>query len=484
MQPTSCGALVGLSLPHVTVTEARNVPARAETPNLPAYCRVLGVSRPTYDSDIRFELAVPLGDAWNGRYLQVGNGAFAGRIPEGDILDMLPLGYAVAGTDDGHQAKPGEVSWALGHPDKVVDFGYRAVAETNVAARAILVAFTGKRPRFSYFSGCSEGGREGLVEAQRYPEDFDGIVAGAPPIDTTHVLFGFAWNVRAMLETPGSYVRREKLQAIEAAALKACGDADGVVEDPFQCRFDPEVLRCSGAEDDGCLTEAEITALRKVYAGPTNPRTGERILAGFEPGGEAEQQPDGWYMWIAGPVPDGARSGDFLLSNNFFRYMVFGDPAYDLGLLNFDGDVAMTDAKIGPILNASNPDLRGFRKRGGKLIHFHGWNDAVVPPRLSIAYHDRVQAKMGDTSDFYRLFMAPGMTHCFGGRGPNVLATLPAITDWVERGKAPERLIATKFTDDSPSKPVEKSWPLCPYPRKAEWDGRGDRTRAESYRCP
>jgi len=487
-QPVSCEGLTRLAPAHVEITEARLVPAgavstRTHSASLPAYCRVLGASHPTADSDIRFEVAVPAGDSWNGRYLQVGNGAFAGRIPEGDMVDGLATGYAVAGTDDGHEDGPGDVRWALGHPEKVIDFGYRAVNETHDAALAIVRAYTGRAARFSYFVGCSDGGREGLMEAQRYPADFDGIVAGAPPIETTRVLFDFAWNVRAVTQAPGSAIPRSKLAAIEAAAVKACGDPDGVIEDPPGCRFDPGVLLCRGAEDDACLTSAQVEALRRIYAGPRNPRTGEPVAPGLEPGGEAEEQPDGFALWISGPAPNGAPSGDFLLSSNFFRYMVFDDPAYDIAQLNFDGDVAMTDAKVGAILDPDSPDLRAFARRGGKLIHHHGWSDDVVPPRMSIDYFERVHARMGDTSAFYRLFMAPGMAHCQEGRGPNVLPALEAVRAWVERGTPPERLVATKTVDNSPSKPIERTRPLCPYPERAEWDGRGDRTRAESYRC-
>jgi len=489
-----CAAVAGTALPHATICETRFVdaestvvassnPARAGPRSWPAYCRVLGVSRPTADSEIHFEVAIPAGEAWNGRYLQVGNGAFAGSIPEDDILDGLASGYAVAGTDDGHQAGPADAAWALGHPEKMIDYGYRAVKETSDAARAVIWLFKGRRPSFSYFTGCSDGGREALMEAQRYPEDFDGIVAGAPPTRTAHVLAGFAWNVRALTHLPGSAIPRSKLGAIETAALRACGDMDGVVEDPLHCRFDPRVLTCARAEDDGCLTPAQVTALAKIYAGATNPRTGELIVPGLEPGAEAERQPDGWAMWISGPVPSGGSSGDSLLSTSFFRYMVFGDPSYDISRLDFDADVATADAKVASTISPDDPDLGRFERRGGKLIHYHGWSDATVPPRLSVAYYERVQRTMGDTSSFYRLFMAPGMAHCDGGRGPDVLATLDAITVWVERGAAPDRLIATKFVGGLRSNGVARTRPLCPYPQQATWDGRGSRASADSYRC-
>lgn len=496
--PTTCEGLTALHLPHVSVTEAVVVPASTQprsgprgidegTLRLPAYCRVRGSSHPTPDSDIRFEVAIPVGDAYQGRFEQVGNGGFAGRIPEGDMLEPLAEGSATAGTDDGHEAGPADASWAIGHPEKVIDYGWRAVKETHDAAIAIVRAYTGAAPHHAYFSGCSDGGREALTEAQRFPEDFDGIVAGAPTIFTTHVLFGFAWNFLALSESAGSYIPWPKLPAIEAAVLAACGDEDGVIQDPPSCRFDPGKLRCAGPDAPGCLTDPQITALRKIYAGVTDPRTGASIEPGFEPGGEGEPagpEPDGWAMWIAGSAPGPAgQSGQYRLAASFFAGMMFEQPGYDLHRLDFARDVATTDAKLASILDPDAPDLSAFARRGGKLLHYHGWLDPVLPPRDSVAYHDRVQARMGDARVFYRLFMAPGMLHCYGGRGPNVLQTREAITAWVERGAPPDRLLATKYHDDSPVQAVEQTRPLCPYPQRARWDGQGDRRRAESHRC-
>jgi feruloyl esterase len=494
----TCEGLTSLQVPHVVLTDARII--AASTPprsgpsgldegsfRLPAYCRIKGSSHPTADSDIRFEIAIPVGDAWNGRFEQVGNGAFAGRIPEGDMFEPLAAGYATAGTDDGHEAGPADASWAIGHPEKVIDYGYRAVKETRDAAIAVVRAYTGRAPRYSYFSGCSDGGREALTEAQRHPDDFDGIVAGAPTIPTTHVLFGFAWNFLALVESPASYIPRAKLPAIEAAALAACGDEDGVVQDPPSCRFDPSVLRCKGPDAPSCLTDAQLTALRKIYAGASDPHTGAAIEPGFEPGGEGEPagpEPDGWAAWIVGSAPGAAgASGQYRLASAFFASMVFERPGYDLRRLDLSRDVGATDAKLASILNPENPDLGAFAKRGGKLIHYHGWLDPVLPPRDSIAYHDRVEQRMGDPRAFYRLFLAPGMLHCYGGRGPNFLDTRAAITAWVERGEAPDRLLATKYVDDTPVKPVQQTRPLCPYPERARWDGHGDRRLADSHVC-
>jgi feruloyl esterase len=471
---TPCSDLANLKLPHVTISEASMVTAGA------AYCRVLGTAHPTPDSDIRFEVVIP--QAWNGRYLQVGNGGFAGTIPERAMLAPLALGYAVAGTDDGHQDTDGtNASWALNHPEKVIDFGYRALKETTDAAKAIIAANKGAAPRYSYFGGCSDGGREALMEAQRYPNDFDGIVAGDPANHWTHLMAEFAFDYQALTETPGSYLPLEKLKAVGAEAVKQCGDEDGVIEDALACRFQPEKLRCTAGDAPNCLTDAQVAALRKIYDGPKHPRTGEQLIAGFSPGGEGEE--NGWGRWITGSTADGKDSSFYKFAHSFFAYGVKADPNYDLHRLNFDTDIADADARIAPIFNSYNPDLLAFRAHGGKLIQYHGWADPAIPALDSVDYYRLVQKTMGPTGNFYRLFMAPGMLHCGGGPGPNVLATLPAITEWVEQNRAPEAVIATKFRNNDPTQPVERTRPLCVFPARAELMAKGDKAKAESFRC-
>jgi hypothetical protein len=469
----ACKALGTLKLDHVAIISAEVVPA--EPQKLPAYCKVVGSAKPTPDSDIRFEVAIPVGSAWNGRYLQVGNGGFAGSIPEQSIALGVAAGFATAGTDDGHIGKDSEdASWALGHPEKVVDFGYRALKETTLAGKAIVAAYAGRSAKFSYFAGCSDGGREALMEAQRFPDDFDGVVAGDPASHWTHLLAGAAWLGQA-LDAPGARFYAAKLPAIQAAALKACGDQDGVIEDPLACKFDPAVLRCAGAESDQCLTDAQVGAVRK-------PRTGERIMWGLDPGGESE--PGGWGDWFIKADADAyAKAAAHGFGPDFYRYMVFDDPAYPFPKLDMDTDVALVDAKFGNVLNSYDPDLGAFHKRGGKLIQYHGWADPAITARDSLEYFSRVQAKMGDTRDFYRLFLAPGMLHCGGGAGPNSLPTLKAIVAWVEAGQAPDQLIATKFKDNKPEAGVERTRPLCAYPSQARWDGKGDRDLAQSWQC-
>jgi feruloyl esterase len=437
-----CEGLRALAIAHVDITSARAVGGAAP------FCLVDAYAHPVAGSAIHFEVAIPTG-AWSGRYVQIGNGGFAGEVPDDEIRAAALRGDAAAGTDDGHASHRAiDASWALGHPVQVVDFGYRAVAETHDAALAIVRASRHEPARFRYFTGCSDGGREALMEAQRYPDAFDGIVAGAPANHATRLLAAFAW-FQAQLVEPGAYIAASKLPAIEHAALAACGDAAGVIEDPRACHFDPAVLRCTGAEDDRCLTGAQVAALAKLYAGPG-------WYPGLEPGGEAEA--GGWADWITGSGPgEPGRAVDLRFAATYFRYMVFGDPHLDLRGLDFERDIAATEAKLGPILDASSPDLAAFAHHGGKLIQWHGWNDQAIPPRDSIAYYDQVSAKLGDPSAFYRLFLVPGMLHCEGGRGPREVPALDALENWVEHGRAPDRMIAPGTTRPA-------TWTLCPYP--------------------
>ena len=469
--PDNCAKLAGLKLDHVTITEAAMVPG--------AVCRVYGTARPTADSDIRFAVMIP--QNWNGRYLQVGNGGFAGVIPERGMLAPVAQGYAVAGTDDGHQSTINtDASWALHHPEKQIDFGYRALKETTDAAKAIIRAYTGAAPKFSYFQGCSDGGREALMEAQRYPQDFDGIVAGDPANNWTHLLTGAVWNVQA-LAAPASWLSPDKLKLIQAEAVKQCGDEDGVIQNPEGCRFRPEKIRCKGLDAPDCLTDAQLATLVKIYGGARNPRTGAKIVSGFSPGGE--DGPQGWVRWITGTSPDGKDALIHAFATNFFGNIVHADPGYDILKMNFDSDVALADSDFGPIFNSHSADLSAFKNRGGKLIQYHGWADPAIPALDSVDYYRSVQKTMGPTGNFYRLFMAPGMLHCAGGPGPNVIQTLPAITAWVEQHKAPDILVASRHRDNDPTMPVERTRPLCVYPARAQWDGKGDKTRIDSFRC-
>lgn len=492
----TCESLADLKLPDTTITSAQSIAAGAFTQpggsapykDLPAFCRVAGVIRPTSDSEIRFEVWMP-GAGWNGKFQGIGNGGFAGSITYAGLVGALARGYAAASTDTGHTG--GDASWALGHPEKIVDYGHRAVHEMTVKAKSIVSAFYGEGPKRSYFSSCSNGGRQALMEAQRYPGDYDGIIAGAPANAFTQIMIGFGWNVQATLGDRESYIPAAKLKAIEAAGLAACdhedGVKDGVIDDPTQCRFDPSMLLCKGPESDDCLTEKQVAALKKIYSGPRNGK-GKLIVPGFVPG--SETGPGGWGSWITGQAPE--RSTQFFFSTQAFRNMVYNDRNWDYKTFNVDKDGPAVEQKLSPILNATDPDLKAFHARGGKLILYHGWNDAALPPVNTINYYKSVAAKLGQrrTDSFVRLYMVPGLQHCAGGPGPNNFGSMVtaaqsdarhdmtmAIERWVEEGVAPNEIIATRR-----QAPV-RTRPLCPYPQVARYKGSGSTDEAANFVC-
>ena len=509
----ACDKLPSLKFPHAEITSAALLapgPVSLGTGNtaqveLPERCVVKVASHPTSDSDIKIEIWLPA-TSWNGKYMQAGNGGWAGAIPAGLLATAIQRGYAAAGTNGGHDAgnPNAPAAWAIGHPEKLIDFGHRALHETAVHAKAIIEAFYGKGGGKNYFVGCSDGGREALMEAQRYPEDFHGIIAGAPANDWSNHFTGFVWNEQALLNNPASAIPPAKLPAIQKAALASCdsqdGVKDGLIEDPRTCRFDPAVLTCKETDTSECLTEAQVVALKKIYEGPKNPRTGKQIYPGYPPGHEAI--PGAWQHWIISSPQE--KSIQIMFGNSFYGQAVFEDPDWNFRKLNFDSDVALAADKAGIVLNSVNPDLRSFRAHGGKLIQYHGWADAAIAPVGSIEYYEKVLAffsKYPDprnpdrtVSNFYRLFMVPGMGHCGGGIGPNSFGNggnrfkgdperdlISALERWVEQGTAPEQLIGTGAVADDRSKSLTR--PLCPYPQVARYDGTGDPTQAASFHC-
>ena len=459
----TCEELMSLSLPDTTISSAESVPAGTA----PAHCRVAGVIKPTTDSNILFEVWLPAA-GWNSKLMQVGNGGLAGDLTlfQAAAPGALQRGYAVAGTDDGHQASPLDASWAIGHPELVKDFGYRAVHLTNVNARKITEAFYSSAPRYTYFNACSEGGREAHVEAQRFPGDFDGMLVGSPAHFWTDLMVRFQWDQHALLIDPASYIPASKLPALQAAAVAACDDIDGVVDgivdDPRKCKWDPSAITCTGADSDSCLTVSQVDALKKIYAGPTNRRTGEQISTGYERSGENSGN---WIAYIIGMGGQGSAAQQ-LFSVAFYSGMVYEDPTWDFKTFDFDADVAFAEMKVGAILNATNPDMSAFQRRGAKMIQYHGWIDASPHPR--------------------------------GGPGPNVFGqllaapppssdashdALTALEQWVEHGKAPEKIIATKYVSDNPANGIAMQRPLCPYPQVARWKGTGDTNDATNFVC-
>jgi hypothetical protein len=499
----SCEALAKLDLLATSITRAESVPAGTFTPpaekaipNLPAFCRVAGTIKPSSDSNILFEVWMPA-SGWNAKFQGVGNGGYAGAISYDALGLAVTHGYATASTDTGHEAGGTDASWALGHPEKITDFGYRAIHETAVQAKAIIRAFYGNNPKRSYFSSCSNGGRQALMEAQRYPEDYDGIIAGAPANYWTHLLANAAWDLLALLGGKDSYIPPKKLPAIEAAALAACdsldGVKDGVIEDPSRCHFDPGVLLCQGPESNSCLTPPQVAALKKLYTGGRTAR-GEQVFPGYSPGGEAE--PGGWAPWITGSAPE--KSLMYAFGTQFFKNMVFNDAAWDYHTFNVDDDTKAADGKMAGFLNATDPDLHRFRARGGKLILYHGWSDAAIAAENTVDYYQSVIRKAGakKAATFVRLFMVPGMQHCGGGAGPNSFGQFSlgssdpdrdidaALERWVEQGIAPERIVAVKRKSDlDPKSAVVRSRPLCAYPLIAHYNGSGSTDDAANFVC-
>ncbi len=497
-QAVACGALRTLPLESTTITATEQVDTHSLLPpygsplaGLPAFCRVAGVIRPTPDSVIRFEVWMPVA-AWNGRLLGAGNGGFAGTINYGQMASSLRQGFATASTDTGHEAGAEDASWAFRHPEKITDFGYRALHLTTLRAKQIIAAFYGRPADHAYFDSCSNGGREALMEAQRFPEDYDGILAGAPANNWTRMLSSAVDVVQTMTADPAAYIPAMKLPAIHQAALAACdaqdGVKDGIVNDPSQCHFEPATLLCKADDSLTCLTAPQVNTLHKLYGGGTD-RKGNNLFPGYIPGSELP----GWDSWVVGAGPGAGAGSRYPV--NFFRYMVYNNARWEI--LDADPAQARTEAEkaVGNDLNASSPDLSRFTARGGKLILYHGWDDPAISPWNSIAYFQSVREALGpakaDTA--VRLYMAPGMEHCSGGAGPNSFGqlglpaaqgpgsgALDALETWVEKGTAPGPLVAARFKAHDQ---LLLSRPLCPYPQIAVYNGTGSVDRAENFLC-
>jgi len=483
---TTCENLTSLALPDTTITLAQPVAAGAFTvpagrggrggdPNaafkdLPAFCRVAATLKPTSDSDIKFEIWLPA-SGWNGKLEANGNGGWTGSITPATLAAGVQRGYAAAMTDTGHEG--GSASFALGHPEKLIDFGYRAVHEMTVKSKAIIAAYYGDAPKLSYWNGCSAGGRQALKEAQRYPEDFNGIVAGSPGINWTGRSTQAVWIAQANHKDEASTIPPAKFPVIHNAALEACDAADGVkdgiIEDPTRCKFDPQVLECKGPDGPACLTTPQVETARRIYASVTNPRTKEEIFPGHEPGSEL-----GWNT-MAGPQPLG-------LGLDLFKFIVFKDPNWDYRTFNFDSDMALTLKADGGVMNALDPNLKAFIAHGGKIVQYHGWSDPQISPLSSVRYYNTVLDTLGGASkvtDSYRLFMVPGMAHCGGGEGTSNFDMLSAVEQWVEAKKAPDQIPASRVRDGK----VDRTRPLCPYPQVAKYKGTGSIDDAANFSC-
>ena len=450
MAQTPCEQLRTLALPDTRITAAEAVPG---------HCRVAAVVTPTADSHIEMEVWMPL-TKWNGKFQAVGNGGWAGSISRPAMAAALGEGYATASTDAGHKSSetPGG-SFALGHPERLVDYGYRAVHEMTAKAKAIIAAFYGQAPRFSYWNSCSNGGRQALMEAQRYPEDYDGMVAGAPAANWSGRALQSLWVAQAVHRDEASFIPPAKYPAIHQAVLAACdaadGVEDGVLEDPTRCDFDPAVLRCQGADGPSCLTAAQVETARKIYEN-------HGAYPGLAPGSEL-----GWATY--GSVKP------FAIGEDHFKYVVTGNPAWEYRALDFSNVARYRN----PTVDALDTNLKPFFARGGKLIQYHGWSDPQIPPLHSVDYYRSVVEAMGNVDDSYRLFMVPGMQHCGGGEGPNQFNALAALERWREAGAPPGEIVAAHVTNNR----VDRTRPLCPYPQIARYKGVGSTNDAANFAC-
>jgi feruloyl esterase len=477
---TSCESLTGLKIPNATITMAESVSAggfkmagsrsdASQFTRLPAFCRVAASLKPSSDSDIKIEVWLPIA-LWNNKYEAVGNGGWAGTISYPAMATALQQGFATSSTDTGHVGANG--SFALGHPEKLVDYAYRSEHEMTVVGKAVISAFYGQAPKLSYFNGCSTGGRQALVEASRFPEDFNGIVAGAAANPKTHLDSWRMWMSQAMLKDKDSYIPPSKYPMIHQAVLAKCdaldGVKDGLIEDPTQCHFDPSALLCQAGDAATCLTVAQVAAAKVIMSPVRSRKTGELIFPGFEPGNEL-----GWGRLLGGPDP-------YQTAVDQFKYIVFSDPNWDWRTFDLERDVAKADESGAALLSAVDPNLSRFASRGGKLLMYHGWADQDIAPQASVNFYgSTIKATTAPAGEWLRLFMVPGMQHCNGGEGPNTFDMMAAIQPWVEQGKAPVQVIASHSTAGQ----VDRTRPLCPYPQVARYTGSGSIDDASNFVC-
>jgi len=503
-----CANLSHLISSGLAITIAESMPAGEflapddKTYPLPAFCRIHGIAKPSDDSEIHFEVWMPQ-SKWSGRYYQLGNGGFSGAIHYSGLVAALQQGNAVAATDDGHQSESGlDASWALNHPEKVKDWGHRAIKLTTDHAKSLIKSFYGKSADYNYFSGCSTGGRQALLMAQRHAEEWDGILAGAP--SSLEQFFGFSWNEQVLRQYPENVIPPSKLPAIQRAALALCtADAylvDDIATDPRFCRFEPSSLICEGDETDECLTAAQSQALKKLYQGPRFLKTGKSLYPGYEPTLETV----GWE--IAMITKNAGDAVQFTFGRQMLGNIIYDDPDWQYRKFDLDRDWTfvqqhkITGQTLGELMNSTDPDLSVLQNKAGKLLMYFGWGDTIVSPQSGINYYENVAEKFGsdETDKFFRLFMAPGMGHCAGGPGPNALGQifgLPALIDdrehslvrameaWVEQGITPKRITAVKYKDDKPETGVSFTRPLCPYPQLAVYKGKGSVNEAKNFAC-
>jgi hypothetical protein len=492
------GPVAGANLPGMTGNPGEGALVRG----LPAFCRVTGRIHPDPDSDIRFEVWMP-SEAWDGRFNGVGTGGFAGSIDYLTLSLALKAGQASASTDTGHSGTSFDSAWAKGHPEKVRDYGWRAIHLTAVTAKKLVATFYGRDPQHAYFIGCSNGGRQGLMEASRFPEDYDGILAGAPAAVWTDVALSMINSTQAQL-APGAAILPEQAHLLQDEVLKQCdaldGQVDGLVDDPRRCQFDASKLACGVSNSPQCFSPAQVTALRRIYAGPRD-AAGRQLVAGYSPAGSEVGTPSPMLGWegylLAQPDgrPQGERLVDGLLKN------LIQEPFATPATFNLSQDPARLKASSASDLDA-RPNLRRFFDRGGKLILWHGWADAAIPPEATLKFYEAIVRESGPRAQqsAVRLFMVPGVQHCIGGTGPDVFGQLnapqpgdtpersmaAAIESWVENDRVPESIVARRGFGGLMGMPAagpERQRLICAYPAKAVLQVKAKPDAASSYRC-
>ena len=483
----ACAALRTLRLPDVRLTEVVDAPDALDHGDLARtpHCRVTGV----ISKEILFVVTLP--NTWNQRLLMGGNGGFAGVINRA-VARNATNGYLTVSTNTGHRdpADGTGAKWALANPERQINYAFLGVHRTVEVAKVLAKAFYDTEPRYSYFDGCSNGGRQGLMEVQRYPEDFDGVIAGAPAIPFTNIFMSFARNLRAAYPTPAYFakpvVTREDLDLLAARVLEACdaidGVKDGVLTDPRDCKFKLSSLRSCPNDKPAasCVTTAQRQVIETIYS-PVTDAQGKVIYPGQPLGGE--NLAGGWAAWIVGSDSASMRNTGYPSAQPFFaiegsRYLLFADPTWDY--TRYRGDLHKDAQRMSAMYDADDPDIAKFGARKGKLILWHGWADPALNPLETITYYERVLAKSAGARDYVRLFMEPGVLHCAGGNGPWNVSWLSVIADWVEKGSVPEQVIATKR--DSTGKLV-RARPLCAYPKRAAYSGSGSTDEAANFTC-
>jgi hypothetical protein len=511
-----CTSLQQLPLDQAHVLSAEVVPSgsfaappRPTGPNeqlplykqLPGFCRVKIQATPTPESNIQIEVWLPVSD-WNNRLQGIGNGGFAGEIDFEGLARSLANNNATAGTDTGHFADGIDASWALHHPEKITDYGWRGVHQMTAQAKAVLAAYYGAPAKHNYFTSCSDGGREALMEAERFPADYDGILAGAPAWNWTTLLTSAAIGMQALLADNASYIPATDVPLIHRAIVANCdkrdGVKDGIIADPPACHFDAAKLACKSGHTQNCLTAAQVKSLSAILA---EHKVGDTTIPAILPAG-GELDPNGWPSWITGQ--ERGKSAMTGFGYGYFANMVYDDPKWNFRTFDPVAGLAAARAKTSDALDATNPDLSAFAKRGGKLILYHGWADAAISPIFSIDYYEGVQQKLGkeQAAAFTRLYLMPGVQHCAGGPGPDAIGqgglpamknsnagnnVIHALEDWVEQDKTPQTIIATKYAEDAdhhadPHK-ILMTRPLCPYPQQAHYKGKGSKKDAASFIC-